>query len=405
MPKNPSPAAKTEPVVEQALPIRPSCEKIVAGQNAILARRAEARVNNLSCRCSTCRGDGNLPVITGPNDGPLLNTAFDGIGGALSTGTDTQWDVGLGDTSGPASVSSWIDAYVYRNSAWLQSPFNNANWISFYSNGQHSSDIDAYFRYRFDLGSSLNPATFAVEMDFYADNRVFEIYVNGVAQSSRPNGAGILPQFPTTAATEYQTEGFRAGQQVKIRLDNSWRACGNEVIVHIKSGPSWMGFLAQNSVKADPNADDCDCHCDCKPVELPRIQPCISVKWGDSKCDCLETNDFEVLSITVCNCYSNITLQDFMIGQLEMTGPNGTPVPLLPDGTPSVQLVPSGPICFGDIGPCTNPKQPSCVTREVVLYTRGARAGQYRLVLNGICFAVCHHLQSEQCFSFKLCAD
>ena len=408
MSKDTVPSVPSVPVPNPGTFLKPSCERIVQSQNAELARRAAARFNPLSCRCTLCRGDEHLPIIAGSADAALLNTAYDATnGGFLSAGKmDSIWEVGLGNDSGFASVSSWIKAFVFASTAWVPSPFNNANWISYYVDGQQGGDnIDAYFRCRFDLASGVNPATFVLEMDFYADNRVFEIYVNGVAQSSKPNGTGILPQFPTEPATNYGTRGFDKGQQVKIRLDNSWRECCNEIIVYVKSTPSLMGFLAQNSAKAETDSTGCDCHCDCKPVELPPIKPCISVRWGDSKCDCLETNDFEVFSITVCNCYSNITMQDFMISQIVLTDQNGQPVANLPDGTPSVQLVPSGPICFGDIPPCHDPQHPSCVTREVVLSTRGAIAQRYRLVFNGICFEVCHHLQSEQCFSFTLCAD
>ncbi|MFY9825500.1 MAG: hypothetical protein WAM82_29270 [Thermoanaerobaculia bacterium] len=148
-----------------------------------------------------------------------------------------------------------------------------------------------------------------------------------------------------------------------------------------------------------------DCHCDCIAVKLPDIKPCISVGWGDSQCDCLETDDVEVLCITVCNCYSNVTFEDLSIGHILVTDMAGNPVPNLPNGAPSVQVIPSGPICFGDIGPCRGRNQPSCVSRELVLYTRGAIGKDYRLSFEGVCFKVTHHFQSEQCFIVKLCQD
>lgn len=151
--------------------------------------------------------------------------------------------------------------------------------------------------------------------------------------------------------------------------------------------------------------DHGDCHCDCVAVKLPDIKPCISVGWGDSQCDCLETDDVEVLCITVCNCYSNVTFEDLSIGHILVTDMAGNPVPNLPNGSPSVQVIPSGPICFGDLGPCRGRNQPSCVSRELVLYTRGAIGKDYRLSFEGVCFTVTHHFQSEQCFIVKLCQD
>ncbi len=151
--------------------------------------------------------------------------------------------------------------------------------------------------------------------------------------------------------------------------------------------------------------DDGNCRCECHPAKLPDIQPCITVSWGDSRCDCLETDDVEVLCVAVCNCYSNVTFSDLSIGHIEVTDVNGNPVPLLPDGSPSVQVIPSGPICFGDIGPCKEKGKPNCVSREIVLYTRGAVGKDYRLSFEGVCFEVTHHFQTEQCFRLKLCRD
>jgi hypothetical protein len=155
----------------------------------------------------------------------------------------------------------------------------------------------------------------------------------------------------------------------------------------------------------DSGQDKGDCHCDCMNIKFPDVKPCISVAWGDSKCDCLETDDVEVLCITVCNCYSNITFRDLIIGQIRFTDIAGNPVANLPDGTPSVQIIPSGPICFGDIGPCKGRNQPGCVSRELVLYTRGAIGKDYRLSFEGVCFTVSHEFQTSQCFVVKLCQD
>ncbi len=148
-----------------------------------------------------------------------------------------------------------------------------------------------------------------------------------------------------------------------------------------------------------------DCHCPCQPVTFPDIQPCISVSWGDSDCDCLETNDVEILCIRVCNCYSNVTLSNLTINRVVITDMNGHPVPNLPDGSPSVQMIPSGPICFGDIGPCNVATAGTCVSRELVLYTRGAIGRDYKLSFEGVCYSVTHAYQTEQCFVVPLCKD
>lgn len=137
----------------------------------------------------------------------------------------------------------------------------------------------------------------------------------------------------------------------------------------------------------------------CKELDL-ELKPCISIKWGDSDCDCLESSDYEVMTITVCNCYSNLTFKNYTISMLEITDADGKPVATLPNGNPSVALHPTGVYCFGDIGPC------ACVTREFVLITEGAKEGKYKLNVKGICYNV--SIQNEdnsECFSLEICKD
>lgn len=137
----------------------------------------------------------------------------------------------------------------------------------------------------------------------------------------------------------------------------------------------------------------------CTPLKLPNIAPWTSIRWGDSTCDCIEGDDTEVMHLTVCNVYSNLTLSNLVVNQLVVVRPDGSPVPNLPDGSPAIQLVPRGPYCFGDIPPC------SCVTREFVLRLRGAPAGQYRILIRGICFEARIPTYQEDCFLFNVCKD
>lgn len=169
------------------------------------------------------------------------------------------------------------------------------------------------------------------------------------------------------------------------------------------------GQLYVGAVDADKYVDlltnaICNACGGCKKVPQPDLKPCISVSWGDSKCDCMETDDVEALCITVCNCYSNITFSNFAINLVYVTDANGGPVPALPDGTPSVEVTPLGPLCFGDIGPCKE-NEPTCVSRQVVLQTRGAKGGTYQLHLLGICYDVCFHYLAADCFRLELCPD
>lgn len=137
----------------------------------------------------------------------------------------------------------------------------------------------------------------------------------------------------------------------------------------------------------------------CRPFEHDAIEPSVSIHWGDSDCDGLESDDVETLLVTVCNPYDNISMSDVRIARIRLTNADSTVVDLLPDGTPSVETTPMGTFCFGTIEPC------SCVTREFLVQTRGARHGEYKLHIEGLCLDVCLHTQKEACFKLEVCED
>jgi hypothetical protein len=137
------------------------------------------------------------------------------------------------------------------------------------------------------------------------------------------------------------------------------------------------------------------CGSECKELVLPKIEPCISIAWGDSDCDCFETDDVETAIITICNCYSNISFANLHVAYFIVT---------MFDGTPSVSIHPVGPVCFGDIGPC-QPGAVNCVSREIVIRTRGAKSGKYKILVGGICYQVVIAQQTKECFALTLCAD
>ena len=80
----------------------------------------------------------------------------------------------------------------------------------------------------------------------------------------------------------------------------------------------------------------------------------------------------------------------------------GVAAPALPDGTPSVSVTPSEFVCFGDLPPCKD--KPEEVAREVVLVSRGAKAGNYTLSLD-YCFTVEFALRESDQFKLDLVAS
>lgn len=137
----------------------------------------------------------------------------------------------------------------------------------------------------------------------------------------------------------------------------------------------------------DQSFGNCDGRCDGVPE--PKIVPCLHLRWGDSLQDHLETDDTEVMCITVCNPYFNVMLKDFTL-HLEVFTAGGAQVPTQADGQPSVMIRPQFNICFGDIEPCNLQviNEKSCVSREVVLINRGAIPGKYNLHVV-YCFEAC----------------
>ncbi|MCK4583584.1 hypothetical protein KAU18_09770 [Candidatus Bathyarchaeota archaeon] len=141
----------------------------------------------------------------------------------------------------------------------------------------------------------------------------------------------------------------------------------------------------------------------CSPVDLPIIQPCFKIKWGEGKKDNIETDDVEVMCITASNPYSNVTIKDLtVILVIPMDAQQG-PIPMLPDGTPSVMVKPQFLVHFGDIPPCSvdTPDRLPSISREVVMMTRGAKEGKYKIGL-AYCFTVEYTLANMDLFNFEL---
>lgn len=188
------------------------------------------------------------PVIDCSTDPSILNTGYDiATQGRLTTGLDAGWSWGGAFDAPPSAVPAWATAQIVDSPepTWVVSPFNNASWIAHNNTGNHAGTGPAqyYYRYLFELAPTVVPAGFSVNLDFYADNSVTEIWINGVAQS------GNLPEIPQGASSPnpYLYNGFVAGQEASTTLNQNWQAGQNELVVVIKSIPGSEGFLAQTT--------------------------------------------------------------------------------------------------------------------------------------------------------------
>ncbi|MEE9409123.1 MAG: hypothetical protein V3V28_13730 [Polaribacter sp.] len=109
----------------------------------------------------------------------------------------------------------------------------------------------------------------------------------------------------------------------------------------------------------------------CSMLDLPNLEPCFHMHWGDSKRDQIESHDDEILYITACNPYGNLSLRGLTITSINLI-PNGR---ILSNGEKEIQIVPDKLICFGDLEGCI------CSSREFTLLTRGIKPGDYKIVL------------------------
>ncbi|MFZ4633855.1 MAG: gliding motility-associated C-terminal domain-containing protein [Saprospiraceae bacterium] len=185
-----------------------------------------------------------------------LNTAANGPVAIFPIGTfDTNWYAAAGDVNGPTTAFVPSTVVGKCDPTWFTSPFPNAEWINYdFGNVEGPCDhkaqgcIDVYFRREITLPATNTcglPITenYCLGMDFYADNAVFNIKVNGITnfQYTDPKDPYDYPGFFTVTS---------------VNLCEGWQGGTNTILVHVKSCPSLSGFLAQaNNVFVDDDFD------------------------------------------------------------------------------------------------------------------------------------------------------
>ncbi len=175
-------------------------------------------------------------------DVKTLNTAWDGNEGMLPVGSlDSRWFVLLSNAAGTYNTSDMQLAHVSTpDPSWVVSPFLNATWISLYANSFHSGSKDFMF-FSFLTVVGIDPVDFDLNLHFFADNSVHEIFVNDYPQS--PHHPDKLPQSPVNPYGYY---GFNSqGVQVSLHLTHDWQLGQNVIRVWVKSSAPKMGFLCQ----------------------------------------------------------------------------------------------------------------------------------------------------------------
>lgn len=396
---------------------RIDCESLIARINALLARRCAAKVNTLphagdhvetGCKCTGGTGSGDARFMadlivlidcSGSMEGraKVVSDAAAAAVKAASKHCNVDLRIAYMGVEGTWSGTVFTtDHLAYLKALWTPDPAfatDNPPRTDWHANREEGAnaveDLSKYYDWRPDTCRAI----------FYISDEKLDSGESTPAEDTAAVASAVAAARANdvTVFAHHITYG---GEDPKISQDYRDLTGQTGGTAYFSERPSVADY---EKMLAEAICASCG-RPRCRTVKAPNLEPCVSVSWGDSKCDCFETDDTEIVCITVCNCYANISFTNFRIAGLVVTMLDGSPVPVLPDGTPSVQIVPMGPICFGDIPPCRDDR-PGCISREFVIRTRGARGGQYQVRLTGICYDVGFHYNKQDSFVLTLCSD
>ena len=194
----------------------------------------------LSCIIFCSKSFSQCTIQVGPP--PSASDFNTGSGGGT---IDAHWQVAMDSINGmynPAVIMSGLP----------QTYHNNYKWISFRATGEHSGNRYFFYKRDFELpcfnqcGKSYNDDnTFCLNLDLYADNSIFEIYVNGIAQSK--NLGGIIPlQNP------FNPVGHTENDKTSVSLCKDWKAGSNTLIIVLASSATVAGIEAEATINPPP---------------------------------------------------------------------------------------------------------------------------------------------------------
>ena len=194
-------------------------------------------------------------VQSGPSPpNSAFNTGSNGSNGTITAGNpDLNWRVARDSITGnyqPAVVMISTPS-VYYKSIW-----SDCAWISFSPLGEHTGDKFFFYKTNFDLpcfnpcGKSYNiDNTFCLKLDLFADNSIYEIYVNDSPQSAYLGNSIPLADY-------YHADGMKETGKLSVSLCKNWQAGNNSLIIKVASSATLSGMLAQASVQPLPQLSD-----------------------------------------------------------------------------------------------------------------------------------------------------
>lgn len=184
---------------------------------------------------------------TGPPPSNLLfNTGANGSGGVLlPAAKDRNWKVAIDSINGIYDAAIVMDSLPtdYYKSVWT-----DCRWISISTSGFHSGNRSFFYKMDFNLpctnpcGTSYNNNnSFCLSLDLLTDNSIYEIYVNGIPQSS--NLGNLIPIL----TDPYHAVGFNLKGMISVSLCNNWKAGANSLVIQSISSAPVTGLLVQAS--------------------------------------------------------------------------------------------------------------------------------------------------------------
>lgn len=174
-----------------------------------------------------------------------------------------------------------VNGFVFPNSAWITYDFG----VGTPCDHTGSGDVEMFFRLEFNLpntgpcGGDISNS-FCYVMDFMSDNTVFQIYINGLPQIQNP-------------VPSYQEQDFRYRNREFIELCKDWQAGNNEMVVHVKSGETYAGFLAQARIPVVPDNPTV-------PITICKDEITVTLDAPDFQVQLLPS-DLDTGSYSLCN--------------------------------------------------------------------------------------------------------
>jgi gliding motility-associated-like protein len=197
--------------------------------------------------------NGKLHAQCSVQNGPpppdhTFNSAENSGSNYISPGAnDINWQIAEDSINAlykPAVVMDSLDPIYYGKYAW----------ISFSKRGEHSGNKYFFYKHEFELpcsnlcGKSYNDEnSFCLNLDLYADNSIYEIYVNGVPQS--PNLGGVIPLANPFNPDHTQSE------KTQVQLCKNWKPGPNTIIIQVASSATVAGMMVQVSFDPPPPPD------------------------------------------------------------------------------------------------------------------------------------------------------